>query len=106
MIQDLHNLQVSLNNKLKLKKAIVYIINSYRFHYLFESASESAQIQVLTYIKEEKLEEIKIWMQHESGEINLTELRRLGRRYSITNYGRLSKRDLVKALNGYINMNA
>jgi hypothetical protein len=101
VIQDLRNLTESLNNKLRTRKSLVYLINSYRFQHLFESANEGMQIQVLQLIKEEKPKAIKRWMQHQTGEQNLTELRTLARKYSVANYGRLSKVELIKALLPY-----
>jgi hypothetical protein len=101
VIQDLRNLTESLNNKLRTRKSLVYLINSYRFQNLFESADENMQACVLQLIKEEKPKAIKQWMQHQTGEHNLTELRSLAKRYSVSNYGRLSKVELIKALSVY-----
>jgi hypothetical protein len=102
VIQDFLNLKKSLELKLITRKSIVYLINTHRFIYLFSNATENAQREVLILIKEEKHKAIKDWLKRETGDHSLTELRNLGRKYSITNYGRLSKRELITALEIYV----
>lgn len=102
MIQDLKNLQESLNTKLRNRKSIVYLINKHRFQFLFENADEDAQSEVLIFIKEEKVLAVKKWISDQTGEQNLSDLRLLGQRYAIKNYSRISKKDLLKALHPYV----
>ncbi len=100
MIQDLKNLQRSINRRFKICKSIVYIINTHRFLYLFENAEENSQIHILKLIKEENINAIKSWIKQENG-LNNTDLRMLGRKYGIKNYGRLSIRELIYEIKKY-----
>jgi hypothetical protein len=98
MIQDFNNLKVSLDNKLRNRKSLVYLINTYRFQRLFENADECTQAKLLDLIKEEKPKEIRNWIKKQVGEENLTELRLQAKKYLVKNYGRLSRKELIKAL--------
>lgn len=101
MIQDLKNLIESLNHKLRIEKSTFYLINTYRFQSLFKDAEEHEQVYVLQLIKNNQLKAIKQWVQRQTGEHNLSELRTLAKKYSISNYGRLSKVELIRALSPY-----
>ena len=101
MIQDLKNLIESLNCKLRIEKATLYLISTYRFQSLFKDAEEDEQKYVMELIKTNQLKAIKQWMRHQTGERNLSELRSLAKKYSISNYGRLSRAELLRALLPY-----
>lgn len=101
MLQDLKNLIESLNNKLRISKATLYLINTHRFQSIFEDAEEDEQKYVLQLVEKNQPKVIKRWMQHQTGEQNLTELRTLAKKYAISNYARLSKAELLRALSPY-----
>jgi hypothetical protein len=100
MIQELRNLNESLNSKLRTRKALVYTINTRRFQALFEEATEVDQCQV--FIRKEDLVNVKLWSEAQSGDFSLTNLRSMARRYAVKNYARLPKRELLRALHPYI----
>ncbi len=98
MLQELIN---HITYNLKNHRGVLRLISTRQFEELFNTASEESKTNIIEFIKENNKQGIQLWIKSETGEKNLTELRLLGKRYSIKNYGRISKRELIKELSKY-----
>lgn len=101
MLHELINHQNHINNKIRIHKGILRLISTPQFMELFQTASEEQQKYILHQIEENNKISIQIWIRNETGEKNLTELRMLGKKYMIKNYGRITKRELIRELSKY-----
>ncbi len=98
MLNDLIN---SHHNKLKIYRGILRLITTNQFTELYNKANEESKQDIIELIKENNKIGIQLWIKQETGERNLTELRLMGKRFMIKNYGRISKRELIRELSKY-----
>lgn len=101
MVEALTHLTIKILNRNRTLSAILRVIDDPRFIEAFDRASKEEQEKVLSYIKNKDKIEIRNWFRKQNGEVNLTELRNLGKKYGIKNYARVSKKVLLNELNKF-----
>lgn len=92
----------TLHNKVNLWRRILTLVSKSQFEVVFLMASEEEQKQVLGFIKDCELEEIKNWFKNiklkQLGILSLRELRILASRFKIPNYTACSKTLLLSLI--------
>jgi len=101
-MQGIHKTREMLHAKILRLRSIEGIVSSLRFERLWDDSDKEQREEVLGYIKEENRVRILKWIRThpslELGELSTSQLKELARKLRVTNYSRMLKVQLIRAI--------
>jgi hypothetical protein len=88
----------ALRAKANAFRSTLRIVETQKFLTLFEKAAQSEKDKAELFAMEGNLDNLKIWMQQQSGNYSIGQLRQQARASGVPNYSRLDKEELIRAL--------